>query len=222
MVRHRAKRVSLPLSEVLNIVNRQSGRCKYCNALLNPSNCIIEQTFSMEEVKSDPLRQVLKEWRTRTSKDNGVPAYVVLTDKSIEGIVARRPTDIVSLKDVFGIGDAKIRKYGEAIIALISENPGKSHDNEALNAICENCDGSEKIAVRIPKGQIEALREMEVPIAEVMRSGLTQMLRNPHPAFPSNMEHQQPPLEKYNVTRDIDGRLWFSFYMPEGSVSLRE
>ena len=144
----------------IEIVDKQNGNCSFCKSEITIRDCIVEETVSLESLKKSDLRERLREWRTRTSKKNGVPAYVVLTDKSIDGIVASRPLDEKSLKEVFGIGDAKIRQYKDEILALVSENPGgEDISGESFHAICESCDGSERISVRVPRGQMEALQE---------------------------------------------------------------
>ena len=62
----------------------------------------------------------LKEWRSVRSKEDGVPAYVVLNDSHLAGIAERHPTGLVELRACPGIGPAKLESYGEEILDLLA------------------------------------------------------------------------------------------------------
>jgi superfamily II DNA helicase RecQ len=47
-----------------------------------------------------------------------MPAYCIFGDRTLEAIARERPTDLVSLGAVHGIGPAKLEKYGAAILAI--------------------------------------------------------------------------------------------------------
>jgi DNA helicase-2/ATP-dependent DNA helicase PcrA len=70
----------------------------------------------------------LKAWRLETAKEAGedgkpLPAYVVFTDATLELIAEQKPTSIKALAKVNGVGPNKIERYGEAVLALVSEKP---------------------------------------------------------------------------------------------------
>jgi ATP-dependent DNA helicase RecQ len=69
----------------------------------------------------DPLLMALKQLRTSIAKRDGVPAYVVFTDRSLFDIAARRPTTTAALHDCHGVGHAKIERYGEAFLVVVSQ-----------------------------------------------------------------------------------------------------
>ena len=50
----------------------------------------------------------LRAWRLERSKADGVPAYVVLSDKHLDGIAERHPTSLAELRACPGIGPAKL------------------------------------------------------------------------------------------------------------------
>ena len=60
----------------------------------------------------------LKAWRRETAAADGVPAYVILHDKVLRELAATRPSSIAALKDVSGIGDNKLKRFGPALIEL--------------------------------------------------------------------------------------------------------
>jgi ATP-dependent DNA helicase RecQ len=66
------------------------------------------------------LLGTLRAWRSEVARKRGVPAYVVLHDSTIDGIAASRPTTPEQLRDIPGIGDKKLERYGRELIALVS------------------------------------------------------------------------------------------------------
>jgi len=73
----------------------------------------------------DPeLRTRLRAWRSDVARQRGVPAYVVLHDATIDGIVRAWPTTLDELRGVAGIGDKKLEHYGEELLRLVRERGG--------------------------------------------------------------------------------------------------
>jgi DNA helicase-2/ATP-dependent DNA helicase PcrA len=74
-------------------------------------------------VESSPASEALREWRRRRAKDDGVPAFVVLHDKHLDGVARRAPTTLDELADCDGIGPTKLDRYGDEILAVLAELP---------------------------------------------------------------------------------------------------
>jgi ATP-dependent DNA helicase RecQ len=53
-----------------------------------------------------PLFQTLRDWRRERSKQDGVPPYVICTDRILAGIAQQRPQSLTSLGKVPGVGAA--------------------------------------------------------------------------------------------------------------------
>src|SRR5580698_4819350 len=68
------------------------------------------------------LLATLRAWRSEVARKRGVPAYVVLHDATIDGIAASRPTTPDQLREIPGIGDKKLERYGRELIALIASS----------------------------------------------------------------------------------------------------
>jgi ATP-dependent DNA helicase RecQ len=66
----------------------------------------------------------LRRWRLETARSTGVPAYVVFHDSTLNAIAAARPTSLAELLRVPGVGDAKLRKYGEEVLELLRTPSG--------------------------------------------------------------------------------------------------
>jgi ATP-dependent DNA helicase RecQ len=65
------------------------------------------------------LRDYLREWRRKTAKEQGMPAYVVLHDTTLEEICRIRPSSIAQLRTITGIGERKAATYGQEILAAL-------------------------------------------------------------------------------------------------------
>ena len=64
--------------------------------------------------------KALRDWRTLRAKADEVPAYVVLNDRHLRGIAVARPGDAATLAACDGIGPAKLERYGDEILDVIS------------------------------------------------------------------------------------------------------
>jgi ATP-dependent DNA helicase RecQ len=67
-----------------------------------------------------PLFDALRAWRADLAREQGVPAYVILHDKTLRELATRRPARLAELLDVPGIGQAKVDRYGEALLRLMA------------------------------------------------------------------------------------------------------
>jgi len=66
------------------------------------------------------LFDALRGWRLEQARTQGVPAYVVLHDRTLAAIAQSRPATLATLARIDGIGAAKLDRYGEAIVALVT------------------------------------------------------------------------------------------------------
>ena len=66
-----------------------------------------------------PLFAALRAWRADLAREQGVPAYVILHDKTLRELATRRPERLADLLEVPGIGQAKADRYGEALLRLM-------------------------------------------------------------------------------------------------------
>jgi len=69
---------------------------------------------------SGPLFDRLKEWRRTRASSDGVPAYVVFHDSTLAEIAERKPRDWADLASVSGIGPAKLDRYADEVLSIVS------------------------------------------------------------------------------------------------------
>jgi ATP-dependent DNA helicase RecQ len=68
----------------------------------------------------DPeLREYLREWRRTTAKQNGIAAFIVMHDTSLDEICRKRPRSLVELLRVSGFGERKTEVYGQQILEAL-------------------------------------------------------------------------------------------------------
>jgi len=67
-----------------------------------------------------PLFERLRAWRAAEAKEQGVPAYVIFHDATLREIATGTPTTIAELGTMSGVGESKLAKYGEKLLAAIS------------------------------------------------------------------------------------------------------
>jgi superfamily II DNA helicase RecQ len=66
----------------------------------------------------EELAERLRAWRTGEAKRLGVPAYVVMHNQALAAVAQARPATPRQLLNVKGMGDAKVEKFGEAILRI--------------------------------------------------------------------------------------------------------
>jgi ATP-dependent DNA helicase RecQ len=65
------------------------------------------------------LNEFLREWRRNTSKEQGIPAFMVLPDSALEDLCLVEPSNLQELRRVSGFGDKKVQMYGKQILEAI-------------------------------------------------------------------------------------------------------
>ena len=68
---------------------------------------------------TDPLFEALREARRALAADAGVPPYVVFHDSTLREIAAARPRSLSELARVNGVGETKLARYGDAVLAAV-------------------------------------------------------------------------------------------------------
>ena len=66
------------------------------------------------------LFEELRALRKRLADQQAIPAYIVLSDKTLHQLAIQRPTTLEEFGMVSGIGDYKKEKYGKDFVELIN------------------------------------------------------------------------------------------------------
>jgi superfamily II DNA helicase RecQ len=68
----------------------------------------------------------LRDWRKAAAEKEGVPLYAVLTNGQLAQVVQKKITTKAGLKGIEGVGEARMEKYGEALLRLLGVPEGPS------------------------------------------------------------------------------------------------
>lgn len=64
----------------------------------------------------------LRKWRKEKAKELDAPAFVVFSDQTLKQLAIRNPQSLDEMKSIYGIGDAKIERYGWDVLAELTRN----------------------------------------------------------------------------------------------------
>ncbi|MBF0453859.1 MAG: DNA helicase RecQ [Magnetococcales bacterium] len=70
--------------------------------------------------KNQALWDALRSMRTQLANEQGIPAYMIFPDRTLEDLVETRPRTLQALGDIYGIGVNKQKKYGQAILKVLT------------------------------------------------------------------------------------------------------
>jgi len=68
--------------------------------------------------------EALRSWRLEVATRDGVPAFVVLSNKHLQGIGARLPKTLDELRQCAGMGPTKLERYGDEILSVLDSCRG--------------------------------------------------------------------------------------------------
>ena len=71
--------------------------------------------------RTQALFAALKTWRRDAALAQGVPPYVVFHDRTLLEIAQARPGSLARLGEVGGVGQAKLDRYGEAVLSVLQK-----------------------------------------------------------------------------------------------------
>lgn len=79
----------------------------------------------MAGVEDKKLFEYLRKIRKNLADEQGYPPYIVLSDKSLHELTRMKPTTLQAFGLISGIGEFKIKKYGNTFIKAIKKYTGK-------------------------------------------------------------------------------------------------
>jgi DNA helicase-2/ATP-dependent DNA helicase PcrA len=79
----------------------------------------LRQTKRPPESAHDPVFQALKAWRLERARRDGVPAYVIFHDTTLQEIAEASPSSLAQLAGISGVGPAKLDRYGAEVLVTL-------------------------------------------------------------------------------------------------------
>jgi ribonuclease D len=68
--------------------------------------------------------KALKSWRLGLANTQRVPAYMICPDRTLEHLARARPETLEALANIYGLGESKIKKFGEELLRALGESCG--------------------------------------------------------------------------------------------------
>ena len=103
-----------------------SAHCRSCGHALNDAaERKIGRHSDCPATYDERTLTLLKEWRKQQATDEKVPAFCVFTDATLVAIAESRPTDSQTLIKIPGLGQSKLTKYGEQVLAILAAPPAQ-------------------------------------------------------------------------------------------------
>lgn len=94
------------------------------------------QTIDFEKplsAESNAIATRLKEWRLVQAKKNRIPAFRILTDKTLIAIAEKKPKSMGSLLEITSINRRTLIQYGEDVLRIIRRNQKISRLDDDIN-----------------------------------------------------------------------------------------
>ncbi|WP_327383387.1 MULTISPECIES: ATP-dependent DNA helicase UvrD2 [unclassified Streptomyces] len=114
-------------------VRRGPALCRVCGKTLTEAGEL--KLMRCEDCPSDMdegLYERLREWRAAQSKEQGMPAYCVFTDKTLMAIAEAAPSEEGELSMISGVGGRKLDRYGADVLAICAgQEVGAGHLDDA-------------------------------------------------------------------------------------------
>jgi superfamily II DNA helicase RecQ len=74
-----------------------------------------------ENVEMSALEQTLRKWRLAEAKKQGVPAFRILSDKTLHAIASEKPGNEDELLSISGISAKVGQRYGAQILKMVEQ-----------------------------------------------------------------------------------------------------
>ena len=68
------------------------------------------------------LWQALRQRRMNLAKAQQVPPYVIFSDATLLAMIDTKPHNLLQMRQVHGVGEKKLQRYGEAFLSIINEH----------------------------------------------------------------------------------------------------
>jgi DNA helicase-2/ATP-dependent DNA helicase PcrA len=105
--------------------SRSAVPCRVCGRALSGSAARLGRCEGCPADVDSALFERLRAWRAAVASEQRAPVFVVFTDATLQAIAERRPASVAELVALPGIGQAKLDRYGEDVLALVRQ-PGRA------------------------------------------------------------------------------------------------
>ena len=149
----------------------------------------------------------LRNLRKQIADREGVPAYALFTNEQLAAMVTRRVSTQTALRDIDGVGEARIQKYGADVLAILRADLPKLRDLWAT-------------AMRRSGLDLEAIAEWKNMIAAYEAASRGKKDRVSVDAFTRNLDAELQGLREEILSGAIALREMSSFWIRDPKLRL--
>jgi len=91
---------------------------------IKKSASLQQSVHSLGDNAQNRLWNALKAMRTELAREQGVPPYVIFHDSTLQEILQKMPTNLEELRQISGVGQAKLDRYGRHFIQVVRSHQG--------------------------------------------------------------------------------------------------
>jgi ATP-dependent DNA helicase RecQ len=90
---------------------------------IDSNNLLVQKSYDsyQTDIKRDETFEKFRELRNSIAKDEGMPPYIVFSDKTLGELAKKLPNNDKEFLSILGVGEQKLEKYGAPFIALANE-----------------------------------------------------------------------------------------------------
>jgi DNA helicase-2/ATP-dependent DNA helicase PcrA len=99
---------------------RSAVRCRVCGTGLTGAQARAGRCDTCPTEVDAALYERLRAWRSARARELRLPVFVVVTDATLRAIAECQPASVAELVRIPGIGQAKLDRYGQAILDLVA------------------------------------------------------------------------------------------------------
>lgn len=102
-------------------------RCPHCGGWMR----MPEKKAKKKSVKviDTPLARALQAWRWKIAGAKNLAAFRIMTNRTLNQIASEKPTSLVALADIKGIGRNTFAEYAEEILAIINQTAARCYES---------------------------------------------------------------------------------------------
>jgi len=108
------KRTASPQTVMLRKLRKPSKEKK--KRVSSSSNAATRRSARDLSIEDQDLFELLRQLRSTLAKEQNVPPYVIFPDKTLVEMVIAKPTSETQMLDISGIGEVKLKRYGEPFL----------------------------------------------------------------------------------------------------------
>lgn len=118
---------------------QQQGKA-YWTLLIEYDLTVVPTENKKPDLRLTPTQQQLlndlQEWRREKAAADGVPVYVIATNKELQALVVKHPLTLDALQNIAGFGKKKCQRHGQDILVILQRyhNVPSPGEEEAVSA----------------------------------------------------------------------------------------